>query len=231
MQRKNIENSSIVLMMLVCIGLLLNKMEISGREKKMMDSVEVNEKQEVIETSIIPGQYPILGMSDVSVSQMVLYFNENCGEYPAEVLAAGGAPDIETFCRIYYEESEKEGIRAEVAFAQTMKETGWLKYGGDASIEQYNFAGIGTTGGGVPGNTFSDVRTGVRAQIQHLKAYATEQTLEGECVDERYAYVQKGSAPYVEWLGQKENPYGTGWATAENYGYDIVNMIHDMKGF
>ena len=67
------------------------------------------------------------------------------------------------------------------------------------------------------------------AQIQHLKAYATDEALAGECVDDRYSYVTKGSAPYVEWLGQKENPEGYGWATGERYGYDIVEMIHAMR--
>ena len=64
-------------------------------------------------------------------------------------------------------------------------------------ITQYNFAGIGTTGGGVPGNSYPDVRTGIRAQIQHLKAYATDEALVKECVDDRYSYVTKGSAPYM----------------------------------
>ena len=85
-----------------------------------------------------------------------------------------------------------------------MKETGFLQYGGDASVEQFNFAGLGTTGGGVPGNSYPDVRTGIRAQIQHLKAYATADPLNGKCVDDRYEYVKKGTAPYVEWLGQQE---------------------------
>ena len=39
-----------------------------------------------------------------------------------------------------------------------------------------------------------------------------------------------GAAPYVEWLGQQENPEGLGWATGDNYGYDIVSMIQDMMG-
>lgn len=72
-----------------------------------------------------------------------------------------------------------------------MKETGFLQFGGDVSIEQFNFAGIGTTGGGVPGNSYPDVRTGVRAQIQHLKAYATDEPLNQTCVDNRYEYVKK----------------------------------------
>ena len=84
-----------------------------------------------------------------------------------------------------------------------MKETGFLQFGGDVSIEQFNFAGIGTTGGGVPGNSYPDVRTGVRAQIQHLKAYATDEPLNQTCVDNRYEYVEKASAPYVQWLGRK----------------------------
>lgn len=175
------------------------------------------------------GQYPIMGESSVTVQEMVDYFNSSGEEYPAEELSAGGADSIETFCQMYYDEAEAEGVRAEVAFAQTMKETGFLQYGGDASIEQFNFAGLGTTGGGVPGNSYPDVRTGIRAQIQHLKAYATTDSLEQKCVDERYEYVKKGSAPYVEWLGQQENPDGTGWATADNYGYDIVGMIEDMQ--
>lgn len=184
---------------------------------------------ETAEEVIADGQYPIMGSSNVSVEQMVAYFESSGMEYPAAELSKGGADSIETFCQMYYDEATAEGVRPEVAFVQTMKETGWLQYGGDASIEQFNFAGIGTTGGGVPGNSYPDVRTGIRAQIQHLKAYATTDPLNQECVDERYEYVTKGAAPYVEWLGQKENPQGTGWATAENYGYSIVEMIQKLR--
>lgn len=179
--------------------------------------------------TIADGQYPIMGESSVTVQEMVDYFEESGKEYPSEELAKGGADSIETFCQMYYDEALAEGVRPEVAFAQTMKETGFLQYGGDASIEQFNFAGLGTTGGGVPGNSYPDVRTGIRAQVQHLKAYATADPLEQECVDDRYEYVKKGAAPYVEWLGQQENPEGLGWATGDNYGYDIVRMIEDMR--
>ena len=80
----------------------------------------------------------------------------------------------------------------------------------------------------MPGNSYPDVRTGVRAQIQHLKAYATDEPLNQTCVDNRYEYVKKASAPYVQWLGQKENPEGVGWATGENYGYDIAGMLQHL---
>ena len=194
---------------------------------------DLADQQEEAETTaaevILPGQYPIMGLSGVTAAELVAYFRTSGLPYPEAVLASGGADSIEAFCQMFIEEAETEGVRPEVAFVQTMKETGWLQYGGDAAIEQFNFAGLGTTGGGVPGHDFSDVRTGIRAQVQHLKAYASEEELVQACVDERYDYVPRGSAPYVEWLGQQENPGGHGWATGENYGYSIVEMIHKLR--
>lgn len=188
------------------------------------ESVSENDVQE----TIAEGQYPIMGTSPVTAEQLVSYFKSAGVSYPSEELGEGGADSIETFATMYCEEAAAEGVRPEVAFVQTMKETGWLQFGGDVSVNQFNFAGLGTTGGGVPGNSYPDVRTGIRAQVQHLKAYASTEPLNQACVDERYEYVLKGCAPYVEWLGQKENPAGTGWATAEKYGYSIVSMIGKM---
>ena len=206
----------------------MDKKMISGNKKE--EDILTKEETELQETQalISSGQYPVMGSSDITVQDMVDYFNDSGEEYPSEDLSEGGAESIEAFCQMYIDEAAAEGVRPEVAFAQTMKETGFLQYGGDAHIEQFNFAGLGTTGNGVPGNSYPDVRTGIRAQIQHLKAYATDDALNGTCVDDRYAYVKKGSAPYVQWLGQQENPEGLGWATGENYGYDIVDMIKDM---
>ena len=122
-------------------------------------------------------------------------------------------------------------MRAEVAFAQAMKETGWLQYGGIVKINQFNFAGLGALDGNSSGHcaSFPDVRTGIRAQIQHLKAYASTELINNTCVDPRFDLVTRGCAPYVEWLGQKENPTGKGWATAAGYGTSIVTMIKKMK--
>lgn len=176
----------------------------------------------------------IMGTSQTSVAQMVRYYKANAsgydtfkakyeGKYDGS-LAKGGARTIEQFAQIFYEEANAEGVKAEVAFTQCMKETGFLKYGGDVLPNQYNFAGIGATGG-VHGAKFKNVRTGIRAQIQHLKAYASTSPLKNACVDPRFNLVTRNTAPYVEWLGIKENPNGHGWASAKNYGYDIVGMV------
>ena len=167
--------------------------------------------------------YSIEGSSNVNIDQMVRYYQDSKHTYP-RYYAEHGVPTIESFCKIYYEEASAENINAEVAFCQAMKETGWLQFGGDVSISQLNFAGIGATGSS-SGAKFADVRTGIRAHIQHLKAYANSKPLVNKVVDPRFRYVKRGSSPYVEWLGINENPSGVGWATAKEYGSSIVSMI------
>ena len=174
--------------------------------------------------------YPIEGKSEVTISQMLKMYQKQNKLYPSQALAKGGAPTIEDFVNIVYQEASAEGIKAEVVFCQSMLETGWLQFGGDVKVEQFNFAGLGATGGGVAGADFSSygkegVRIGIRAQVQHLKCYANKKPLINPCVDPRWGEWLRGKAPYVEWLGIKENPYGTGWAAGANYGNNIVKLI------
>jgi hypothetical protein len=74
--------------------------------------------------------------------------------------------------RLYKSHGEKIGVRWDYAFYQMILETNSLKFTGDVRARQNNFAGLGATGGGVPGESFPDVSTGVLAQLQHLVAYA-----------------------------------------------------------
>lgn len=192
--------------------------------EETIDTVQAVEREYYI------GGTPIMGATTVTLAQMINYYQAN-EVYPS-FYANSDAPTIYAFCKIFMEECNAEGVRTEVAFAQAMKETGFLRYRGDVNISQYNFAGIGATGGGNPGYSFPNVRMGVRAQVQHLKAYATKEPLKQGMVDPRYNLVNKGSAPYVEWLGKHENPTGIGWATAYGYGISIVNdYINKLKGY
>ena len=180
-------------------------------------------------SNVVEGTYLIEGDTEVTVDQMVAYFEASKKAYPEDVMRKGGAATIRDFCQIYYEEAVAEGIKAEVAFVQAMKETGWLQFTGVVKAEQYNFAGMGATGNSVSGESFKDVREGVRAQIQHLKAYGSTKSLNQTCVDNRFKYVERGSAIYVEWLSIPNNPKKKGWAAAKGYGVDIVNMIQKLK--
>ena len=168
----------------------------------------------------VTDRYEIMGGTSTSVEQMVRYYNAHA-KYP-DFYSNTEASNIYAFCQIYDQECRTENVKTEVAFSQAMKETNFLKFGGDVNIAQYNFAGIGATGAGNPGYSYNSVREGIRAHVQHLKAYGSTQKLNQECVDQRFNYVKRGSAKFVEWLGAHENPSGTGWASDINYGYSII---------
>jgi hypothetical protein len=114
-----------------------------------------------------------------------------------------------------------------------MKETGWLGFGGQVQAGQCNFCGLGATNGGVGGADFSvygidGVRIGLRAQVQHLKAYATTTSASefaAEIVDPRFGLVPRGVAPTLEGLNGRWAVPGT------TYGQDILAMMNKLFTF
>ena len=182
--------------------------------------------------------HPVLATPTASrqqvIATMVSTYNGSGRAYPSSALSEGGAATAQDFFTTLYDEAVSEGVSPELLFAQVMKETAWLQFGGDVRIQQFNFGGLGATGGGAAGASFPSVQIGLRAQVQHLRAYAdsgaSAQDLSHPLVDTRFAYVRKGSAPYVEHLGIQENPQRTGWATARNYGNDLAAMIDQYFG-
>ncbi|RCX20863.1 N-acetylmuramoyl-L-alanine amidase [Anaerobacterium chartisolvens] len=169
---------------------------------------------------------PIMGASQLHTSQMISY-----------AVKGNGSPKLpncplEELAGLFAEEAEIEGVRADVAWAQSLKETGYFKYGGIVLPEQNNYAGIGALNGNRQGQaaSFDSPRIGVRAQIQHLKAYASTEALKQELVDPRFGLVKRGSARYVEWLGYEDNPNGVGWAyPGRGYGGGIMNILNAMS--
>ncbi|MDR1240221.1 MAG: glucosaminidase domain-containing protein [Treponema sp.] len=121
----------------------------------------------------------------------------------------------------YVNEAAAEGVNHDVAFAQMCLETGFLNYGGLVSPDMNNFCGLGSTGPGHPGEVFPEPRIGVRAHIQHLKAYATTAPLNQELVDPRYRWVRYGSSPAVQGLA------GT-WAADRAYGDKLRAMLERL---
>ena len=171
----------------------------------------------------------IMGPSLATVEQMVTLFNAQGVPYPVDKYASRGAATIKDFCRVLLDQARSEDVRAEVLFAQAMVETGWLQFGGDVDKNgkvQCNFGGLGATGNGVPGDEYPDVKTGLLAQAQHLKGYATTADLSQPCVDKRFHHLagKRGSAPTVDKLS------GT-WATSKIYGATIMNVVDKLLGF
>jgi hypothetical protein len=130
----------------------------------------------------------------------------------------------EELALIYVEEAAAEGVNHDVAFAQMCLETGFLRYGGLVTAEMNNFCGLGAISPEQPGERFPTPRIGVRAHIQHLKAYATDEPPRQELVDPRYRWVRYGSAPDIGGLAGA-------WAADKEYGFKIKNILERLYGF
>ena len=144
--------------------------------------------------------------------------------FPSAVYTDRGASNIIDFCKILYEEAQSEGVSPEVLYGQVMKETGYLKFGNLVQPNQCNFGGLGATGPGNPGYTFGSVREGLRAQVQHLKAYGSTEPLINPCIDARFKYVSRGCAPRTADLNGKWAVPGVG------YGESIDAIAKEVIG-
>lgn len=179
---------------------------------------------------------PIMGEAKLDASQMKSYLLKY--EESPKISCS-----IDELVGLFLEEGKAEGVRGDVAFAQSLKETGFFRYGGQVLPEQNNYAGIGATNDSSVGKGawFDTPKDGVRAQIQHLKAYGSNEALNNTCIDPRYHLVPKlGWATYVEYLGAMDNPknkvlidrgeFPIGWAyPGQGYGYSIMNMVYKIS--
>jgi hypothetical protein len=129
---------------------------------------------------------------------------------------------LSEIARAYVEEAAAEGINSDVAFCQMVHETDYLRFGGAARAWQNNFCGLGVTGGGRGGLSFPSVRIGVRAHVQHLKAYANAEPLHQKCVDPRFALVRRARAPFVEDLAGA-------WAADPQYGVKLRRLLATLE--
>ncbi|MEB3212003.1 MAG: N-acetylmuramoyl-L-alanine amidase [Leptolyngbyaceae bacterium] len=163
--------------------------------------------------AICPGDFDaIVGRGKTSDVHLIMFLTSN------NERALDKFPDLPKF---YREEAAIEGINHDIAFCQMCIETGFLRFGGDVKPEQNNFAGLGAIGGGADGAHFRSPRLGVRAHIQHLKAYASQAPLVQELIDPRFRFVTRGVAPLVDQLSGR-------WAADLEYGKKILAMLRRL---
>ena len=189
----------------------INTYEAAGGANGIADAIFRSLWDHVNTGDLIMEETPVIGISVASADQL-------------NALLLDGNPQAKDYlhlAEIFLEEGKREGVRGDGAFCQSLIETGYFRFDGDVKPHQNNYAGIGATGG-VPGNSFPDPRTGIRAQIQHLKAYASTTPLVLECVDPRYKYVSKGCAPTFEQLSGK-------WAVPGYSGYSSLDAARRAK--
>jgi hypothetical protein len=121
--------------------------------------------------------------------------------------------------QIYIEEARAEGINHDLAFAQMCVETRFLHFGGPIAADDYNFASLGDLQ--AEWAKFPDLRTGIRAQIQQLKAYASIDPLVQECVAPRFEVVKRGVAPTIRQLNGR-------WSADNQYAVKLAAVMRQL---
>ena len=163
-------------------------------------------------TASLPDIDKIMSGGNTSVAQLQQFLRNN---------NQAGLEQFPDLPMLYQEEGNIEGVNYDIAFSQMCLETGFLRFGGDIKSVQNNFAGLGSIGGGDETATFESARIGVRAHIQHLKAYASSDPLVQEVVDPRFRFVTRGVAPTIDQLSGR-------WSADLDYGKNILNILTDL---
>lgn len=160
-----------------------------------------------------------------SVDSLVLFFSDEVAKDVSSVESHHNhrIQKAMRLADLYVSECAIEGINSDVAFVQMCLETGFLKFGGLVDESMNNFCGLGAISITERGNSFATEELGVRAHVQHLKAYASSDPLVLPLVDPRYKWVlPKGKSPTVMGLG------GT-WASDVQYGAKLVNLLERLS--
>jgi N-acetylmuramoyl-L-alanine amidase len=168
---------------------------------------------------ICPGYLDrVMGYGNSSEVQLMMFIKSN-NENALNIF-----PDLP---RLYREEATIEGVNYDIAFSQMCIETEYLRFGGTISLTQNNFAGLGTAGGEAVSASFPSARIGVRAHIQHLKAYASTEPIVQEIVDPRFRFVTRGVATLVGQLSGR-------WQDDLQYGdriLAVIRRLYESAGF
>jgi len=185
---------------------------------------------------VVPaGETSIMGPSRLTADQLVAYYRSHVS--PSNTYRATGAT-LEQLAALFVTEGNRYNVRGDVAFAQSILETGWFHFpdGGIVRPDNNNFAGIGACDTCGNGYQFSSAQAGVRAQIQLLRNYADAAsrttTIPDAPVPELWGldpanaaynfdhYFAKGRAPAWEDLGNGN------WAMSPDYS-TIILQIYD----
>jgi len=166
------------------------------------------------------GPVPVMGQSSLTAEQIAGFFWTH---------QPPGSPclsvSVEELSGYFAWHGNLENVRGDIAFTQSLIETGWFRYGGQVHCWHNNYGGMS--------GSFPDAETGVRAQIQHLRAYAdasatscSQPPLQTPCADPTFEFVNpKGKAP--NW-----NDMGNGnWAVASDYAGKVLTVYNEMRAY
>ena len=174
-----------------------------------------------VNTEPITNSTNMIGYTEVTVEQLVKIFedrNSTKVDWARRI-----AP-----LYIYY--GKLFNLRADIAWAMMCHETGFLEFTGNVSPDQNNFCGMGSTGEGVPGNSFETEELGIIAHYAHLAWYYYPDHINIYC-SKLYDPRHFGSYHYM-YTGDSTLGFLNGrWAPGANYTDKIILFANQIYGF
>jgi len=178
---------------------------------------------------------PVMGPSLLSANDLAAWYSRHKGSNQPQIPALGN--NVAFLAQIFINEGNSEGVRGDIAFVQSMLETGWLSFSGSQiPPDAYNYAGIFAFDGrsGLPNCSHGDSAPsrcmgspdmGAKMQMQLLRSYAdpSTRTMPGRLIATLSDRI--GAAPIWEYFGGHNCPCGKLiWASANDYGLIIIRM-------
>jgi hypothetical protein len=178
---------------------------------------------------------PVMGPNLLSAQQLARWYDQHHGSVKPRIPALDNR--VRALAQVFIDDGNVEGVRGDVAFVQSMIETGWLGFAGSQiPPDAYNYAGINAfdgraslpncrSGDAAPSRCLGTPEHGVALQIQLLRSYAdpTTRTMRGRLISAPSDRV--GDAPLWEYFGGDNCPCGKLiWASASDYGLTVIQM-------
>ncbi len=156
---------------------------------------------------------PLAGLSGATPAQL-----------EAELSSMNPGHGFPGIAQDYVEYGYRFGIRSDLAFAQMLLETNYLKFTGVCSPQQNNFAGIGAVNGSTPGVNYGSQQLGVIGHYSHLAWYAFPDHRNGFC---NTAYDPRHFGSGHVNTAHTLRELGGRWAVpGTTYGADIANITN-----
>jgi Mannosyl-glycoprotein endo-beta-N-acetylglucosaminidase len=177
------------------------------------------------------GTITVMGDSTLTGEQIASWF-ESRGAHAR----LSGNTTISDLASLYVEEGAAEHVRGDIAFAQSILETGWFAHAVDN-----NYGGIGACDGCNGEIAFATPRDGVRGQIQMLRNYADPTSRAATLANppsppiygrDPVAAAQSYDTFFAKGRVPTWNLMGNGnWATAAGYAPRVLGLYFDMVAF
>ncbi len=181
---------------------------------------------------------PVMGPSLLDAQQLAAWYHRNHGSVRPRIPVLHDS--IAALAQVFIDEGKVEGVRGDIAFVQSMLETGWIGFtGSQIPPDAYNYSGINAfdgrsglktcrSGDSSPSRCMGSPQRGVLMQMQLLRSYADPKTrtMRGRLISAPSDRV--GDAPLWEYFGGSNCPCGKLiWASAADYGLTIIRMYSD----